>query len=121
MKRDMDLIRRIALEIADMPARHVLTGVDNIDPDIFAMHVTWMEEAGLVEAHITRFVSDDPPRVRVVRLTWEGCDFVDAARSDTLWKKTMETVIRPTSSFTFGIIKEYLKSEIRKNLPGLGG
>jgi len=55
----------------------------------------------------------------IVRLTWEGCDFADAVRSDTLWKKAKEMVIKPTASFTFGLLKDWLKSEIAQGLPTL--
>lgn len=121
MKRDMDLVRRIALEIVDMPDGHSLTDVDGVDKATFAMHIIWMKEAGLVTANVTEFQSGEPPKVFVRRLTWEGCEFADAVRSDTLWSKAKTNVLKPTSSFTFGLLKDWLATEIREGFPTLRG
>lgn len=117
MKRDMDLVRRIAIETEAMPARHSLIELEDVDADTFGVHVAWMKEAGLVHASITEYWSDDPPAVRVHRLTWAGCEFLDAARSDTLWKKAKEYVMKPGASFTLDIVKEWLKTEVMQGFP----
>ena len=117
MKRDMDLIRRIAIETEAMPARHSLTGIDGIDADTFATHAAWMKEAGLLSATITEYWSDDAPSVNVHRLTWAGCEFMDAARSDTIWRKVKDKALKPGMSFTFDVIKEALKAEITQGFP----
>lgn len=120
MNRDMDLIRRIALAIADAPHGTILQALDGVDEADFALHVEWMDEAGLVKAHIGKRMSG-PPSVGVFRLTWDGCEFVDAVRSDTVWKKAKENVIKPGMSFTFGVLKEWIKTEITQGLPSLRG
>jgi len=55
----------------------------------------------------------------VERLTWAGCEFADAVRSDTLWAKAKKEVIKPGISFTFDILKEWLKAEITQGFPTL--
>ncbi len=50
-----------------------------------------------------------------------GCDFLDAARSDTLWAKAKTSVIKPSASWTFDLLKEWLKAEISSGLPTLRG
>lgn len=117
MKRDMDLIRRIAIEAEDLPPRHGLTGMDGVDADAFGVHVAWMKEAGLVHADITEYWSDDPPKVHVHRLTWAGCEFLDAARNDTTWNRVKDKVLAPGMSFTFDVLKEALKAEITQGFP----
>lgn len=120
MKRDMDLIRRIAIETAELPAGHVMTGLEDVEQWAFAEHVAWMQEAGLLDADLIRFKSrGDAPKVNVRRLTWDGCEFLDAVRSDTIWKKAKESVIKPTASFTFGLLKEWLANELRNGFPTL--
>lgn len=121
MKRDMDLIRRIALETADLPYGHSLHALDGVSKEAFGQHVVWMQEAGLVKAAVQEYMSNDPPAARVLRLTWDGCEFADAVRSDTLWKKAKDTVIKPASSFTFGVIRDFLRQEILQGLPTLRG
>ena len=119
MKRDMDLIRRIALEVEDMEFGFALGDMrdEGVDNATFAMHVIWMKEAGLVSASVQEYMSGDPPKVRVQRLTWAGCEFVDAIRDDTLWKKAKANVLKPGMSFTFDVLKEWLKTEITQGLP----
>lgn len=119
MKRDMDIVRRIALETSSLAENTALTALDGIDKATFAAHVIWMEEAELITANIQEFVSGEPPKVRVRRLTWAGCDFADAVRSDTLWNKAKEVVIKPAASFTFALLKEWLVQEIKQGFPTL--
>lgn len=119
MKRDMDLIRRIALEVEETGFGHVLTGVDGVAKETFGIHAIWMHEAGLITARIQEFQSGEPPRVEIRRLTWAGCEFADAIRSDTLWKKAKANVLKPGMSFTFDVLKDWLKAEIAQGLPAL--
>lgn len=122
MKRDMDIVRRIALAVADMPFGHVLTALeDDVDAATFGMHVIWMEEAGLIVANVQEYASGEPPKVRIRRLTWAGCEFADAVRSDTLWEKAKEQVIGPSLSFSFGLLKDWLAAEVRDGFPTLRG
>ena len=120
MKRDMDIVRQIVLETADLQPNMLLTGLDNVDPWIFGQPVEWMAEAGLINASIHKFQSGEPPIARVQRLTWDGCDFADAVRSDTLWAKAKEMVIKPTASFTFGLLKDWIVAEVKQGFPTLG-
>lgn len=117
MKRDMDTIRRIALETSALPFGQSLIGVDCVSDEDFSMHAIWMEEAGLVKASITEFFSGEAPKVLVHRLTWQGCEFADAIKDDTMWSKAKREVIAPATSFTFEALKEWLKAEITQGFP----
>ncbi|MDD2728191.1 DUF2513 domain-containing protein [Malikia sp.] len=121
MKRDMDLIRRIAFATEALENRQTLDALDGVDPATFAQHVVWMKEAGLIEAVISEYMGTEDSLVMVQRLTWQGCDFLDAARDEGLWSKAKATIIKPSASFTFGVLKDWLASEIRQGLPTLGG
>lgn len=121
MRRDMDLIRRIALEVAELDAGQTLSELSDVPDDAFSQHAIWMEEAGLIRALISETLGDESPYVEVLRLTWDGCDFADEIRSDTLWRKAQGTVLKPATSFTFSILREWLKAEIAQGLPTLRG
>mgnify|MGYP000113599887 CR=1 FL=1 len=120
MKRDMDLIRRIAFATEELESGQTLDGLEDVEPATFAQHVVWMKEAGLVEAIVPTRLSGEGDFAMVNRLTWQGCDFLDAARDEGLWSKAKATVIKPSASFTFGLLKEWLTGEIRQGLPSLG-
>lgn len=120
MKRDLDLVRKIVVEVQDMPPGYVLTNMDDVDERLFAEHVVLMQEAGLIDAFIQRYESGEPPRVKVTRLTWEGQNFADLISSDTVWNKVKAKVIKPGVSWTFGIFTELLKQEAVKGFSSLG-
>ena len=111
MKRDVDVVRRLLLraEAAD--------GQVSIDDAVETYHVRLMLDAGLVDGRISEEITADAPRHSYIHnLTWAGHDFLDAARDDTLWKKAKQHVIKPGASFTFDLVIEWLKAEIRARL-----
>ena len=116
MKRDMDIIRRIVLSTRDEAAP--VRSLEGVSPDVFAEHVRLLEEAGLVGAAV-QVVQQRATAALVWRLTWAGHEFADAISSDTLWRKAKDNVIKPTGSWTFGVLLDYLKSEIARGLPSL--
>ena len=120
MKRGMDLVRRIALATAEMKPDEVLTKLDGIEEREFVMHAQWMEEAGLLHAALAPKDSKQPANFAAVfRLTWAGCEFADAARDETLWGKAKTNVLKPGMSFTFDVLRDWLKTEIAQGLPTL--
>jgi hypothetical protein len=118
MKRDPELIRKILFEVEKCPADKHINGFefDDYDEHTVALHTELLIEAGLLDGEVTHFISGEPPSVIVRRLTWSGYDFVDAVRDDTVWKKVRENVLKPSASWTFGLLIEYAKAEIRKRL-----
>ena len=117
LNRDMDLVRKIVMAIADLPEGKALNGIDGVPAALFAAHVQWLEEAGLVSAAVMPRDSPRPAMHAIAwRLTWAGCDFADAVRSDTLWAKAKENVIKPSASWTFSILTGWLKAEISKQV-----
>jgi hypothetical protein len=52
------------------------------------------------------------------RLAWAGHDFLEAARDETPWSKAKEKVMKPGAAFTFDLVKEWLKAEIRARFGG---
>ena len=118
VKRDMDLIRRIALATEELPPGEALSKLDGVEEELFAVHAQWMQEAGLITAALRPGDGSKPADFALVwRLTWAGCEFAEAVRSDTLWKKAKENVMKPSMSFTFDVLKEWLKTEITQGLP----
>jgi hypothetical protein len=119
MKRDMDIIRRIILETAELPYGETLESLEGISEEAFITHVIWLQEAGLIEADAQAGSGSFAQYAIVFRLTWDGCEFSDAIQDDTLWNKAKEVVLKPGLSFTFDTLKEWLKAEIKNGLPSL--
>lgn len=116
MKRDMDLIRQMVLQVRN--SNGSVSSMPGVDQEVFMEHVQLLQEAGLVDAAIQ--VVQHRVRAAIIwRLTWAGQDFASAIAEDTLWRKAKENVIKPMGSWTFGVLLDYLKGEIARGLPGL--
>lgn len=118
MQRDMDVIRKIVLAVRS--AAGVVNSVDGVSEADFAHHAQLLEEAGLIAAAIQGQGKRVAQEAVIFRLTWSGQDFADSILDDTLWNKAKENIIKPTASWTFGILLDYLKFEIKQQIPGLG-
>lgn len=120
MKRDMDLIRRIVLATADLPAYTVLKELEGVLEYDFALHAQWLNEAGMIVADAKVGASESQAsRAFIFRLTWSGCEFADAIRNDTMWAKAKDKVIKPGMSFTFEVLKDWLAAELSQGFPTL--
>jgi hypothetical protein len=115
MKRNMDSIRLLLIRSEGNKAADSLIKREFTVPEI-AYHVQLLIDAGLVEG---RALTDEVGTFNgsiVSRLTWAGHDFLDAMRDDTVWKKAKERVLKPGASWTFDILKEWLKAEAKSKL-----
>ncbi len=125
MRRDMDLIR--ALMLAVESAGDYL-GVDSGDLHIegrsaaeIANHVRLLVQAGLLEGSEATGDGDGDGTWCFIslRLTWDGCEFLDAARDDTRWRRARDQ-IRKVGSVTLPLLSQLLISYLKQEL-GLSG
>ncbi len=115
MKRDMDLIRAILLEVEKSPS----PGGSRIEipgraREELYYNAQLAQEAGLIDA---RFLPNSD-EFHVLRLTYAGHEFLDAARNDTLWVKAKETVTKNTGTLTLEGLKIALSTLIKHALGG---
>lgn len=111
MKRDMDLVRKflIVVEDAKEPLRfgdfRDSPGAKGFSEDEILYHLRLMQAHGLLDAVIEE--SDDGMCVAclVYGLTWDGQDFLDALRDDSVWEKTKRAVRESVGSTTFEVVK----------------
>jgi hypothetical protein len=115
MKRDMDLLREILLVIEESSS---LEGCQVKIPGRSTEEVYYnaqqAHDAGLID---TRFAHGSPD-FHVIRLTYQGHEFLDAARSDTRWTKAKEIVIKNTGTLSLEALKLTLETLIRHTLGG---
>lgn len=119
MQRDMELIREILLGIETSEpkqglVRLKLSGRDNAE---VSYHVMLLAQAGLIDA--IDMSSSAGSSWIPKSLTWEGHDFLDAARNDTVWKKAMTTLKDKSVSVPFEIVKAVVMKTC-KDFFGLG-
>lgn len=109
MKRDMDLIRKILLNIEGQPsgwAPNTLT-IDDYDENQVDYHVLIMIEAGLLVGFETNTMSSPSPAGVSRRMTWEGHDFLDACRDETRWNKA-KSIVGKIGGASIEVLKQVL-------------
>ncbi len=110
MKRDMDLVRRILLEIEAhkhgfAPSRLVFDGCDD---EVVAYHVHLMGQARLLNVKTYGSSSTKSPSAIPISMTWEGHEFLDAARPESIWNQAKERVGAELASVPFEVFKALL-------------
>jgi hypothetical protein len=128
MKRDMDLVRSILIEIEegksdfiiDYPMAQTNDEADELKK--IKHHLVIMVQADLINIsnHSQSFIEDiDYGPVQVLGLTWKGHDFLDSIRDPAVWRKTKEGASK-VGGAGFGVILELGKAYARQELQKLG-
>lgn len=105
MKRNWDTIREILtmLEERDEPVR--LMDFPHERSAEISYNVEIMIEAGLVVGQISKTLGRGAKEFVLFRLTWDGHEFLDTIRSDTVWQKTKKSFVSNGLSMPFDLIK----------------
>jgi hypothetical protein len=113
MKRDLDLIRLVLLNIESGTPPDELAAYTE-EQVLYHCHLAI--EAGLVEGRALHNSARVIVAARMDRLTWEGHDFLDAARSESNWSKAKETIHKAGGSWTFEVMKALLVEIAKRSL-----
>jgi hypothetical protein len=120
MKRNMDLVRKILLEVersesgyAPQPLK-----IRGYSDDLVGYHALIMWEAGLVEGvNAASSSSGGTPAALITRLTWQGHELLDAARQETRWKKA-KSILKKVGGATLQIWLAVLTNLIKDEIAG---
>ena len=120
MKRDMDLVRKILMEIESLPLEKLggtLLEVDGYDQDTISYHIMLLDEAGLLKGIDASGLNDT--EWFVDRLTWDGYEFLEAARNQQYWPKAVSTIGKAGGGLVFDVLKQVLVSMIKDAALGM--
>lgn len=114
----MELIRKITfvVEESDGDLMSSSIQIDGYNANQVGYHCALMYESQLIDCIEATALSSRYSEFMINRLTSRGHDFVDAARNDTVWKKTITTIKSTVGSATVEVLLQYLKLELRKTL-----
>ncbi len=116
MKRDLDLIREILLQVEERePKQPLEVKIEGRDRQEIVGHVRLLQEAGFVEATFT-----GGPTAIVHRLTWDGHEFLDSVRESNIWAKVRERLKEVGGTASIDIVKALAIGFAKEKL-GLGG
>ncbi len=128
MARDMDLIRRILLEMEtlskDGPSAQLhglLYGVlieDGYSEPKITHHLILLAEADFIEAEVIH-VYGEASIVSPAKIKWPGYDFLEVIRDEEIYTKAKTTAMDKAGSLGFDIIKA-LAIQYARQAVGLG-
>ncbi len=72
-----------------------------------------MIEAGLAVGNITTNTLSQSPQAVLRNLTSAGHDFAETARSETIWKRAMDTVKEKGGAITVGVLTQLLANLVK--------
>jgi Hypothetical protein (DUF2513) len=123
MKRDMELIRELLLAIEAVKKDTSFSATDlNLESDWAAEDVYYnlqlMVDAGFIDAQPVKSFQGTH-NVLIKRMTYEGHEFLDTARSESIWSAAKETITKKglsLESVGFGVLTQVLASAAKQIL-----
>lgn len=120
MKRNLELVRAILLAMEAAPhgfAPEPFT-VTGYDQETIGHHVWLMAQGGLLTAADVTAQQDASPTALPGAITWDGHEFLDAVRNDTVWRKLKAQVKDKGLTVPFSVVQA-LALKIIEKLAGL--
>lgn len=117
----MELVRKILIaleehENAFRPIPLSIEGIDGYTKEQVKYHLKLMHQAGLIEA--MKLSSFGGEEWVVKSLTWQGHEFLDAAKNDTIWNSVKTKLKEQGANIPFDVLKELLKQAAKKYFMG---
>jgi len=118
MKRDMELIRKILLhvEAIDSIGGAKPVAIDGYTADAIFHHTRLLLDQGYLRERGGISFTTHGVHATGGAMTYEGHDFLDAARNDTIWRKALDRIAGTTGSVSLDVLKALLADFGKKAL-----
>lgn len=108
MKRDWDLIREILTKVEDIESNTDDVNLSNFPDDkhlAASYHAELLIDAELIKGQVAKTMGPDVNDFFAISLTWEGHEFLDSIRNDTVWEKTKTIFADKGISMSIDLVK----------------
>lgn len=113
MKRDLELIRKILLHVEEFD--NLQFDLPGYDQATIASHVRLLIQAKfLIAIAHTEMGGAIHLQDGITQLTWEGYEFLDAARNDERWKNAMKIAKEKAGSISVSALTQLLVQLMKK-------
>lgn len=119
MRRDMNLIRAIMLDLESHPEAELNlqeVALGDHDESVILEHLVLLEEAGMISLSVERYGSGEPPLYVVHRITWAGHEFLETVRSDTIWAKSTKFITGAGVGLAWPLLQAVLRAKAAEHL-----
>lgn len=118
MKRDMDLIRELLLEIEENQTAsdfsYEINANSNFDANTVYQHLKLLRDGGMIDGEDS-LSHDRSSKIIVLGITWSGHNFIDSVRDPEIWRRTKEGALA-AGGFTVELLTELAKGYVKKIL-----
>ena len=124
MRLDFDLIRKIlsALEETEVddPNAYLdsINKIEGYSENQVIYHVRQLISGGYIDGEVIDSIGCQGSGLFIRRLSWNGHQFVENSRNDTIWRKSKEFVLSKTGGITIDLLSEALKHLAEQSLFG---
>ena len=115
MKRDLDIVRDILLQVEKSDGYLTINDLFDIrdkqkdckytDKEI-VYHVELLFAQGFIDGNIRRDMNGDITDSSIDGLTWDGADYLESMRDNRVWNKAKSTIKKAVGSTTFDVVKQ---------------
>src|SRR5919112_3589579 len=117
MKRDLDLVRQLLLKIEALPAGPPAQyPTSEIEDPVLLAHFELVLASGLVNGKISRSQSSRGDVISISGLTWEGHEWVEMVRSQSVWNETKSMLLESGGALTYELTKIAAMTILRARL-----
>ena len=109
MKRDFELIRKLLIFFEEkQPSAHVeIPPIDGYENPVIKYHLVLLHDAGLLRCEpVKSKTSNRVVYVIPFDLTWDGHEFLDKVRSETVWRRIREVIASKGGSLAFSVLNQ---------------
>lgn len=116
MLRDMEVIRKILFAIEEQFVDVAIYDlqIDGYDNKTVAYHCNLLYQAGLIKDYKAQYAENELYSFGVSALTWEGHDYLDKIRSETVWNKTKSVISEKGLPFMIETVREVASAVVSR-------
>ena len=119
MERNLDIVREIFIGVESSDPGKEGKSLEELNndygKDVIDYHVTILVEAGLILGVDMTTLGDRYNSYIIQRLTWEGHEFLDAAKDSKNWEKA-KTALGKLAGVPIEVVKALLVSYVKEEL-----
>ncbi len=114
MKRDMELVKKILKRIEEHETNELIyeIALEDYDSQKIYYHCHLLIEANLIEGEVDRALGGRMRINRIYGLSWDGHEFLDAAKNEKVWNSVKDKIKEQSISIPFSIMKNLLLDKL---------
>ena len=117
MKRDLDLVRQLLLQIEALPAGPPAQyRTSEIEDPVLLAHFELVLASGLVNGKIARSQGARGDVISISGLTWEGHEWLELVRSQAIWNEVKSVLLDNGGALSFELTKNVATKLLRARL-----